>query len=109
MAGIPMAIMHTFTKKNTVNRFMCGLFPSSFCILIFFSLEVSYGRQRESNCDNSRRRDSHTNDRHPDGLDDSGPPKDEDENGKKPVSGVTKAPGEWMKLRCAVQVGLRCR
>jgi hypothetical protein len=84
------------------------LFPSSFCILIFVSLEVSYGRQRECKRKDLRRRDSNTNDRHPDVLDDSGPPKDENENGKKPVCSVMKAPGEWMKLRCAVQVGLQC-
>jgi hypothetical protein len=42
----------------------------------------------------------------PDALDDSRPPKDENENGKKPVRRVMKAPGKWMKLRCAVYVGL---
>jgi hypothetical protein len=44
----------------------------------------------------------------PDVLDDSGPSKDENENGKKPVGRVMKAPGDWMKLRRAVDVGLEC-
>jgi hypothetical protein len=54
------------------------------------------------------RRDINTNERCPDVPDDSGPPKDENENGRKLVGSVMKLPGKWMKLRRTVCAGFKC-
>jgi hypothetical protein len=49
-------------------------------------------------------RDINTIDRRPDVLDDNGLPQNENENGKKPVGSVMKAPGGGMKPRCPLRV-----
>jgi hypothetical protein len=94
-----MATMHTHGNEAIVNRFASDVTLISFRILIFVSLEVSYGWQRVCNREDSpmRWRDMNTNERRSDVVNDSGPPTDANENGMKAAGSVMKAAGKWMK------------
>jgi hypothetical protein len=103
-----MATIHTHANAALVNRFTIDVTLISFRILIFVSLEVSYGWQRMCNREDSPLcwRDINTIERRSDVMNDSGPPTDQNDNGMKAAGSVMKAAGEWMKRSCGVCAGL---
>jgi hypothetical protein len=95
-----MATIHTHANEAIVNRFTSNVTLISFRILIFVSLEVSYGWQRVCNREESPvvfSRHRKASERRSDAVDDSRLSSDADKNGMNAAAIVMKASGECTK------------